>query len=103
MKFKIDGVEQEIAENIRVGEMCEAEKSLGISAEEVGLAGKLALSLFVTLKRAEPEKPSAVIAKEVFDTDMSALEEVEDDPPAEAVEDLASRRITGHQPSARSA
>ena len=104
MKFKIDGVELAAAENIRIGEMCEAEKMLGITADETGLAGRLALSLYVTKRRAEPEKPMQVTADEVMAADMSSLEEVEEEsPPVETAAEPASLPTIGPRPSALSA
>lgn len=101
MRFIIDGVEIDAVENIRVGEMCEAEKELGISLADTGSAGSFALSLFVALRRQNPDKPGPVIRDEVFAADMTSIEEVKEGPPA--VRDLESRRTSGQSASAKSA
>ena len=108
MKIKIDGVELVAAENILLGEMCEAEKELGFAADETGFAGRMMLELYVTLRRLEPEKPMAVTAEEVRNVDMTKIEEVEEeDPPAEEDDGNAAAPAVlptiGPRPSALSA
>lgn len=100
MRFKIDGVELDAVENVRIGEMCEAEKELGISLEDAGSAGKFALMLFVALRRQDPSKPMGVTRDEVWATDMTSIEEVEEDPPEAGPESLPT---IGQPVSAKSA
>lgn len=77
--WKINGEVLPAPEHIRVREMCEAEKALGISADETGMAGKMALSLYVSLRRKDPERSAGLIADDVLNVDMTAIEEVEDE------------------------
>jgi len=103
VKFKVNGKELELSDSIRVGEMCEAEKALGLSLEEVGAAGKTAIMLFIAMRRDAPGQPVSVLASEVMNIDLGAME-VEDDPPAEAPEGgQENQPTTGLQPSAPSA
>lgn len=90
MRFKVDGRELS-AENMRVREICEAEQYLNMDMEK-GLGAKLAVCLFVAMRRDEKHaaKPPRMLADEVLDTDMTTLdfedtEDTEDeaDPPAE--------------------
>ena len=76
MKFRIDGRELESIENIRIGEACEAEKALGLDME-AGFTARIAVMLFVSMRRADPNKPAHLLADEVMRADLSTLEEVE--------------------------
>lgn len=78
-RFKLNGEVLPSPDHIRVREMCEAEKALEINADETGMAGKMALAFYVALRRKDPERSPALIADEVLDVDMSAIEEVEDE------------------------
>lgn len=103
MQFKVNGEVLPRAEHIRVREMCEAEQALGIDAEMTGMAGKMALSLYVALRRKDPEKSAGLIADEVLDVDMTAIEQIEDEPvPTSPAEEgganLESPPTSGHPP-----
>lgn len=82
-RFRIDGVELEAPEHLRIGEVIEAEKALGFSMDS-GWGAQMAVTLFIAMRNKEPEKPATLIASEVLQADMSALEEVEESPPADA-------------------
>lgn len=82
-RFRIDGVELEAPEHLRIGEVIEAEKALGLSMDQ-GLGAQMAVALFIAMRNKEPEKPATLIASEVLQADMSGLEEVEESPPADA-------------------
>lgn len=106
-QFKVNGKLLPEVDHIRVREMCEAEKALGLNAGETGTAGMLALSLYVALRREDPERSAGLIADEVLDVDMTevvSLEEEEDptvtSPPDPSVEQLASLPTSGLPPLA---
>jgi hypothetical protein len=80
MKFRVDGVELD-ASHMRVREVCEAEKTLGLDMSESGIGGKTAVALFIAMRRADPAKPVPVIAEEVLSADMTTFEEIEDELP----------------------
>lgn len=83
-RFRIDGVELEAPEHLRVGEVIEAEKALGLSMDQ-SWGAQMAVALFVAMRTREPEKPATLIASEVLQVDMSGLEEVEEEsPPVDA-------------------
>jgi hypothetical protein len=109
MKVKLDGREIEVASNIRIGELIEAEKALGFNMDETGSGGRMAISLFVALRREEKEKPIGMLADEVLRVDLSTFEEVaEESPPAEGGDeresaDLVKLPTSGPQPSVQSA
>jgi hypothetical protein len=112
MKFKLDGVEMEAASDIRVRELVEAESALGFSMDETGSGGKMAIALFVAMRRLDPEKAKGLIADTVMAVDLSKFEEVEEEepsPPAPDPEDgvngdagLVKLQTSGRQPSASS-
>jgi hypothetical protein len=81
MPFKVNGELLPDVDHIRVREMCEAEKALGLNAGEVGMAGQMALALYVALRRQDPERSAGLIADEVLDVDMATIEEAEDESP----------------------
>lgn len=111
MKFKVNGVEMD-ATGMRVREVCEAEKFLGMDMSE-GFGAKIAVALFVAMRRHEPNKPAGLIAKEALSVDIEQLgedEEVEAVPPADEPADEAgngqvpeSLLTTGPPPSVPSA
>lgn len=112
MKFKVDGREMS-AEKMRIREMCEAEQYLNMDMES-GFGAKIAVCLFVAMRRDDEHaaKPPRLLADEVLDTDLTALdfEDTEDeaDPPAETVTpnrtgDPASLPTSGRQLSVPSA
>jgi hypothetical protein len=112
MKFKLgDGVEMEAASDIRIRELVEAESALGFSMDETGSGGKMAIALFVAMRRLDPEKAKGLIADTVMAVDLSKFEEVEEpSPPAPDPEDgvngdagLVKLPTSGRQDSARSA
>jgi hypothetical protein len=85
MKFKVNGQELD-AGQMRIREICEAEKALGMDLGETGLGGKMAVSLFVAIRRVNPDKHPVEIADEVLAVSFEDLETIEEDdesPPAE--------------------
>jgi hypothetical protein len=83
MKFKIDGRELDVVDNPRIREAAEAEKALGMDMED-GFTARLAISIFVALRRDDPEKSARDLGDEVMNMDLASLEEVEEElPPAE--------------------
>jgi len=87
VKLRIGDAVYTLEGGIRVREMCEAEKALGMSADEGGFGAKVAVALFVIERRADPERPAVLIADQVLDLDMGEIVEVEEDaPPAEPAE-----------------
>src|SRR5262245_53088934 len=103
MKFKVNGVELAAPESFRIREVCEAEKALGLSLNQEGLAATLAIALFIALRRNEPERDAVAIADEVMGIDMADLKEIPEDPPDEGDPDVVSLPTTGPPPSALSA
>jgi hypothetical protein len=100
MKFKVNGRELEALESFRIGEACEAERALGIDLADTGLAGKMAVALFISMRRDDPERSVMQIADEVMGIDMAAFEEVEEEsPPAEtpAADEPTGEEIPGHE------
>jgi hypothetical protein len=84
VRFKIEDVEYVAVEDIRVRELVEAEAALGFSMDETGSAGKMALGLFVAMRRQDGEIGPGLLADKVMAVDLSKYEEVEEqDPPAE--------------------
>src|SRR5262245_17767441 len=92
MKFKVNGVELAAPESFRIREVCEAEKSLGLSLNQEGLAATLAIALFIALRRKDPERDAVAIADEVMGIDMAELEEIPDDPHEEGEPATPPRR-----------
>lgn len=87
MKFRIEGRELEAVENMRVGEVCEAEKALNVSADG-GFGARTAVMLFIAMRKEDPEKPIRLLADEVMRADIGTVEEVEEEsPPAEMGDD----------------
>jgi len=83
VRFKIDGEVFEAAEDIRVRELVEAEQALGFSLDETGSAGKMAIGIFVAMRRADAEIGPGLLADKVMAVDLSKYEEVGDaNPPA---------------------
>jgi len=97
VRFKIDGEVFEAAEDIRVRELVEAEKALGFSLDETGSAGKMAIGIFVAMRRMDAEIGPGMLADKVMAVDLSKYEEVEDaGPPAVgATTAPVSQRISG--------
>jgi hypothetical protein len=84
MRFRIDGVEYVAVEDIRVRELVEAEGALGFSMDETGSGGKMAIGLFVAMRRHDTDIGAGLLADKVMGIDLSKYEEVEEDsPPAE--------------------
>lgn len=99
MKFKIDGRELE-ADSIRVGELCEAEKALGLNMAD-GSGAAVAVQLYVAMRRQDKQKPIHVLADEVMRADLTSFEEVEEEsPPAEAA-DAAANGTTDSGPESQ--
>lgn len=107
MKFKIDGRELEAPETLRIGDVCEAEKLLGVSMEG-GFGPKMAVMLFIAMRKDNPKKPPVLVADEVMRADIATMEDVEEaeeeSPPAEAAgaadeNGHANPLISGPQPS----
>ena len=101
MQFKINGELVDAPENIRVREMAEAEQALNCNAEEAGMAMKMALALYIALRRKDPDMNRGLLADQVLDMDLSGFETIEDaDPlegqPVEAPPDPAKQQISGH-------
>jgi hypothetical protein len=106
VKFKIDGRELDGVENPRIREASEAEKALGMDMED-GFTARLATSIFVALRREDPERPARDIGDEVMNMNLGSLEEVEEEsPPAEEpvaeAGDLESQPTTGPPRSVQS-
>lgn len=112
MKFKVEGQEFPFIdpEEIRIRELAEAEKALGMSMAE-GTAGAWAISLFVSMRRAGDKRPAGLLADAVLDSNLGAVDTEEEDasPPADAGDgenksgNLASLPTTGPPRSAQSA
>ena len=101
MRFKIDGVEMEVAEDIRIRELVEAEKALGFSMDETGSAGKMAIAIFVAMRRHDADIGPGLLADKVMAVDLSKFEEVEEaSPPAEGGNGTApeNQLTSGHLP-----
>jgi hypothetical protein len=104
VQIKVNGELLPVPENIRVREMAEAEKALQLNAEETGMAGKLALTLYIALRRQDPERSPGLIADEVLDANMSTMEDVEEEEgplassPGDPPPGLASLPTSGRPP-----
>jgi hypothetical protein len=99
VKFKINEVELDAPENLTVRELVEAEQALGFSMDS-GSGAQMAVLLFVAMRKADPNKPAALLADDVLNSDISTVEEVEgEDPPAETpaetAGDLEEQRTSG--------
>jgi hypothetical protein len=83
VKFKVDGRELD-ASGIRVGELCEAEKALGLNMAD-GSGAAIAVSLFVAMRREDKKnenpKPLALLADDVMAADVTTFEEADDESP----------------------
>lgn len=102
-RFKLGTLELDAPEHLRVGEVIEAEKALGLTMTD-GWGAQIAVSLFVAMRNKEPEKPATVIAGEVLQVDISALEEVEDPlPDAPKGADQGDPETSGAPPSGSTA
>lgn len=94
-------MELDAPENLRVRELVEAEKALGFNMD-AGSGAQMAVLLFIAMRKREPDKPSALLADEVMNADISTVEEVEEgnppvDTPAETTtgEDLEKPQTSG--------
>lgn len=103
----------EIAEDWRVGELIEAENALDIDMEKAKGAARMALIVYITIRRHDKQTPAGVLADAVLRMELSALvsddEENDAGPPAEAAADVNGRRLetedqqtSGRQLSGRS-
>lgn len=108
MKISVDGRELDV-DGIRVGELCEAEKALGVNMSD-GSGAAIAVTLFVGLRREDKQKPAGALADEVMRADVTTIAEADDaGPPAEGADEESSspapdtRRTSGVPLSARSA
>jgi hypothetical protein len=78
LRIKVDGKELDLDEaTIRIREMCEAEKALGMSMVDATAAGSMAIMLFIALRRDDQEIGPGALADLVLDTNITAVSEVE--------------------------
>src|SRR5262245_319857 len=103
VKFKVNGMELAAPESFRIREVCEAEKALGLSLNQEGLAATLAIALVIALRRKDPELDAVAIADEVMGMDMADLKEIPEGPPVEGDPGVVNLPTTGPPPSALSA
>lgn len=79
MKAKIEGYEQEIEiygpEDWTTRELSTAEHKLGLVFDGTSAGAGMAITLFIALKRAQPDKPDVLLADEVLDMKFSMLQE----------------------------
>jgi hypothetical protein len=89
-KAMIDGKEVEIVgpDDWTTRELSEAEKTLGMVFDGSSAGAAMAITMFISLKRLEPNKPLVLLADEVLDMKFSNLREATKDdassPPDEA-------------------
>lgn len=100
MPFKVNGkVLPELA-HLRVRELVEAEKALGVSAGDSDGAG-MAVSLYVLLRREDPEISAGLLADQVLDVDFSEVETVEEEAHPTSPEDPALGQLESLPTSGR--
>ena len=105
MRFTIEGRGELSADNMRVHELCEAEKALGVNMTE-GTGAAIAIQLFVAMRREDKVKPAHALADDVMRADVTSFAEVEEDeeegPPDEAADDEeAAESETTESPEGR--
>lgn len=101
--------ETELVEDWRVGELIEAENALGIDMNEAKGAAQIALVVYISRRRVEPELPSGILADQVMRMELSALAADEEaagplgeEDEASGVEENGAAQITGRLPLANS-
>lgn len=90
--FKYQGKEIPVAENWRVGEQVEAENSLSIDLETAKSAARMALVLYISIRRVDKQIPDGALADQVLRmelTDIIDQEEPEEDEPGPPDEEPA--------------
>jgi hypothetical protein len=102
--FRVGELVVDLAQPMRVREICEAEKALGMGMQDSGTA-RIAVYIFVTLRKQDPERSAVLIADEVMGMDMTQLDELGEDaasPPAVPEADPMSPPTSGPRLSALS-
>lgn len=74
--FKIGDVTVDLDQPMRVREVCEAEKALGMGMGDSGTA-RVAVFIFVALRKLEPDESAALLADRVMDMDLAAMEDAD--------------------------
>src|SRR5262245_66316293 len=79
MKAHIEGREVELVENWRVGELIEAENAVGVDMWSATGAGRMALVIFISMRREDPNFPQAVLAGKVKMMEITSILPDEDE------------------------
>lgn len=74
-QIKYEGNTVEIAEDWRLGELIEAENALGVDMETARGGAKMALVIYISIRRVEPALPVDALANKVMRMDIAALAE----------------------------
>jgi hypothetical protein len=79
--IKYEGNEIRVAEDWRLGELIEAENAMGVDMETARGGAKMALVLYISIRRAKPELPADGLANIVRHMEITSV--VADDDEAE--------------------
>lgn len=104
--IRYEGNEVELAEDWRIGELIEAENTLGIDMESARGAARIALVVYISIRRVNAEMPAGILADQVLRMELSGLLEDEDEEKApldqvngDASPAIGARLTTGAPPS----
>lgn len=74
-----EGKTVDVAEDWRLGELIEAENALGIDMETARGGAKMALVLYISVRRAEPTLPIDALAGKVMRMEIASLADDDDE------------------------
>lgn len=107
--LKYNDQEIELADDWRIGELIEAENSLGLDMNGAKGGAQMALVFYISIRRADKQIPNHVLADQVMRMELGSVAGDEDAPleeggptNGEASPETVERLTTGSQPSERS-
>jgi hypothetical protein len=71
--IKYEGNEIKVAEDWRLGELIEAENAMGVDMETARGGAKMALVLYISIRRAKPELPADGLANIVRHMEITSI------------------------------
>lgn len=97
----------ELAEDWRIGELIEAENALSIDMDSAKGAARIALVVFISIRRTDKQTPTGVVADKVLRMNLSALAQDDDEEGeaspldnGDAAPEIGGRLTSGSQPTA---
>lgn len=71
--IKYEDREVELAEDWRIGELIEAENALGIDMDSAKGAARIALVVYISIRRENKEMPQGIMADQVLRMELTGL------------------------------